>query len=421
MRVSLLQENFTRALAAAKPFTASGDGIPVCKMVRLTTDRGMLRVDTTDLEKGFSTWVGAMVEDEGGICVSHKMLNDFVRTLASDRLDLEVGPVDEEAEPGIGGSNLVLTIRSGVNDTEATFNGVAVADFPPTIETEFNQPVAVLFDPDELAGNIRRVQLAAAKDESRPVLTGICLKLDDNGYELAAADGFRLACQRGNLIEAACQTGEIAPEAEPMEDPLQVVIPARTFTAMEKLLKSTEDPVRLNIDRDNSKAQFEVGSYLVLTQMIASEFPNYEPLIPDSPTWQVQTDAKVLKGAVESAAVYAVDGSNIIRFWTEQTAIPEEERTEDGPAMAGIIRVSARTEDVGYAKREAQCAEVMGLDGEDENLGRIAFNSKYVSELLKVVEGPLVLSANNPSSPGLWTLPDDETFKYVVMPMYVQW
>lgn len=408
MRVSVLQDNLNMALVSAKPFAGSSGAIPICTMVRLITDRGMLRVDTTDLEKGFSTWIGSMVDEEGGICVSHQKLNDFVRTLKSDRLDLEVGPVNAEEEPGIGGGDLVLTIRSADGETEAVLNGVAVEDFPLLTDVEFNNPAAVLFDPDQLGVNLRRVQWAAATDDSRPVLTGISLKLGPDGYELAAADGFRLACQTGNMIE-------------PPERELPVVIPARTFTAVEKLLRTTEDPVRLNIDEDNGRAQFEIGSYLVVTQMIASKFPNYEQLIPEDVVWKAQTDAKALKGAVESAAVYAVDGGNSIRFWTEQTPIPEEDRTEDGPVTAGVIRVSARAEEVGYAKREARCTEVVGVDGDDKNIGRIAFNSKYVSDVLKVVEGPLALSANNPTSPGLWTLPDDESYKYVVMPMYVQW
>ncbi len=408
MKVSLLQDNLTKALGTAKPFASTSGTLPICTMVRLTTDRGMLRIDTTDLEKGFSTWVGAMVEEEGGICVSHKKLHDLVRTLESDRLDLEVGPVNTEGETGIVSGDLVLTIRSGVGDTEAVFNGVAVEDFPMMTDAEFDNSVPALFDPDDLAMSVRRVQLAAATDDSRPVLTGILIKFDEDGYELAAADGFRLACQSGKLID-------------PLEEPLQVIIPARTFTAVEKLVKATEDPVRLNIDANSGRVQFEIGGYLVVTQTLAGTFPNYEHLIPDDLVWKAQTDAKALKGAVESAAVYAVDGSNIIRFWTEQSAIPEEERTENGPATAGVIRVSARTEDVGYAKREARCAEVVGVEGEDETIGRIAFNSKYVSDVLKVVEGPLVLAATNSSSPGLWTLPDDERFKYVVMPMYVQW
>ena len=59
MKVSLLQENFASALVSAKPFVGSSGTIPICGMVRLTTDQGMLRIDTTDLERGFSTWVGA--------------------------------------------------------------------------------------------------------------------------------------------------------------------------------------------------------------------------------------------------------------------------------------------------------------------------------------------------------------------------
>ena len=298
------------ALVAAKPFAGGSGMIPICGTVRLTTDMGMLRVDTTDLERGFSTWVGAMVDQEGGICVSHKKLTDFVRTLPSDRLDLEVTTVDAEGEPTIDSGSMVLNIRSG--DTEATVSGLPIADFPAMVDTKLEDPKVALFDPDRLAINIRRVQMVAAKDDSRPILTGIMLKFDEDGYEMAAADGFRLAIQRGSPIEA------------PTED-LQVVISARTFTALEKLLKNTEDPVRMNIDQANNRAQFEVGKHLVIAQLMAGAYPNYSQLVPDNLPWQVQVDTKDLKGAVESAAVYAVEGSNIIRFWVEQHPTPEDE------------------------------------------------------------------------------------------------
>ena len=226
---------------------------------------------------------------------------------------------------------------------------------------------------------------------------------------MAAADGFRLALQSGSAIETP-------------EEPQKMVISARTLAALEKLLKDTEDPVRLNIDQSNSRACFEVGRHLVMAQLMGGTYPNYAQLVPDNLPWQVQVNSQDLKGAVESAAVYAVDGSNIIRFWVENTPAPENLPDDAEVNGNGLVRVSARTEEVGYAKREARCAEVSGLDGEEtENMGRIAFNFRYMRDLLKVDTGPVVLAASNPSSPGLWTFPNASGYKQVVMPMYCQW
>ena len=63
------------------------------------------------------------------------------------------------------------------------------------------------------------------------------------------------------------------------------------------------------------------------------------------------------------------------------------------------------------------------IDAQVEGDGaKIAFNSKYLTEILSVLgKGEVVLETNSPSSPGLIRPKNDESFTHVVMPMYVQW
>ena len=230
MKISVLQENLHKALVQAKPFVGASGSLPVCGMVRLTTSQGMLMVDTTDLDKAFNTRVGAMVEEEGGICVSHKTLTDFVKTMPKDRLDLEVvAPTTEEDATSMGSGNATLMVRS--TGAEATFTGWPVGDFPAFVDREIKNPLTVLFDPDELATNLRRVLPATAKDNSRPILTGISMRFHEDcyGYALAGADGFRLAIQYGSPVEMP-------------SEPLCVIIPSATLMPLLKLLKTTEAP-----------------------------------------------------------------------------------------------------------------------------------------------------------------------------------
>ena len=86
----------------------------------------------------------------------------------------------------------------------------------------------------------------------------------------------------------------------------------------------------------------------------------------------------------------------------------------DGESKGSLL-VSARAEEVGDDQGEID-AEVEGPDS------KIAFNSKYLTDVLAVVaKGKVTLETNSPSSPGLIRPVDDSEFIHVVMPMFVQW
>ena len=417
MKISVLQENLLKALVQAKPFVGASGSLPICGTVRLTTNRGMLMLDTTDLDKAFNTRIGAMVEEDGGVCVNHKTLTDFVRTLPNDRLDLEVAQAvepDGQAMVRISG-DATLIVRATA--TEATFSGHGVGDFPAIVDKELDNPVTVVFDPGELAENALRVLPVAAKDDSRPVLTGVNLRFQEEGYgyELAAADGFRLAIQYGSPVEAP-------------EEPFSFIIPTHTLAPMTKLMRATETPVRMHVDREQGLSRIEIGDCLVMCQLLNGTYPDYPRLVPDNIVWQLRMDAGDLKRMVDSAAVYAEQSGNIIRLVAtplDAVEVGASASADEDPATVGNcnVHVSAR-DDADYANRESLVAFVSGLEdveGGDSHVGRIAFNVRYLRDLLKSGAGQVILGAQNPSSPGLWTFPDVPGYKQVVMPMYCQW
>ena len=142
----------------------------------------MLRLSATNLEIAMTTWIGAMVEEEGAVTVPARVLTEFVNSLGGDRIDINM----EE------GSRL-LQIKSG--RSQANINGTDASEFPPIPTVE--DAVVARAEPGALRGAIARVAFAAATEESRPVLTGVEVKLQEGKFTMAAADGFRLAVQHG--------------------------------------------------------------------------------------------------------------------------------------------------------------------------------------------------------------------------------
>ena len=111
--------------------------------------------------------------------------------------------------------------------------------------------------------------------------------------------------------------------------------------------------------------------------------------------------------AARTAAIFARDGSNIIRL----QIIP----AGDGQPSGKVI-ISAKSEEVGDNQDEV---EPDGIEGEES---KIAFNSRYLLEVLSVLErGTVALETTTSSSPGVFKPTDSDDYIHVVMPMFVQW
>ena len=383
MRISCLQENLTRGLAVVGRAVATRATLPVTQNVLLSTDGGMLRLSATNLEISITTWIGAMVEVEGAVTVPARLLTEFVNSLGSDRIDIEI-------EPG----TRVLQIKSG--RSQANINGTDASEFPPIPTIE--DAVVAQIQPSDLRIAISRVAFAAATEESRPVLTGVEMKLREGGFTMAAADGFRLAVHHGELAQST-------PEE------MSVIIPARTMTEIHRLLGDNSEPVDIRLTPQRGQVMFRIqggDTVELVSQLLQGTFPNYDQLIPQSYTTRAILDLQETLRAARTAAIFARDGSNIVRMHVQ----PNDGDGDSG----GRLVISARSEEVGDNEDVVDVAE---LEGEE---GKIAFNSRYLLDVLGVLErGRVAIETTTSSSPGVFKPTDSDDYVHVVMPMFVQW
>ena len=387
MKLSCLQENLARGLGVVGRAVASRSTLPITQNVMLSSDQGMLRLSATNLEIAITTWIGAMIEDEGAITVPHRLVADLVNSLPSDRVDLDLRGPDPD-DPNAGGGN-VLHLSCGRSRTH--INGASADDFPPIPQVDSG--FATNIDPSVLRQGIGLVAFSAASDESRPVLTGVELKLEESSLVMAAADGFRLAVYTGQL-------------SEPVAEALKVIVPARTMNEIQRLASEQSAPVQVTLSPEKGQVMFKLEHVEVVSQLLQGNFPNYDQLIPERYETRAVMELDDLKRATQSAAVFARDGSNIVRL----EMMPQES------GEGGQLKVSARSEEVGDNLDEL---DIDQLDGED---AKIAFNVRYLMDIVNVLgRGKVALEVTNSSSPGVFRPADSDRYVHVVMPMYVQW
>ena len=382
MKITCLQENLSRGLAVVGRAVANRATLPVIHNVLLNVDQSMLKLSATNLEIAMTTWVGAKIEEEGSITVPARLLSEFVNSLPND-------PINLQLDDGSG----LLEISSG--SSKAHINITDASEFPPIPTVD--DGIAAEVDPLVLRSAITRVAFAAATEESRPVLTGVELKLDGSKFSMAAADGFRLAVHHGALLR-------------PVPEEMSVIIPARTMNELNRLISDREEPVEILMTPAKGQVMFRIrggDTVEIVSQLLQGTFPNYEQLIPQSYTTRAVMDLPTVLRAARTASIFARDGSNIIRMHL----MPAEADTEPPK-----VEISARSEEVGDNQ------DVVDLDEIEGEEGKIAFNSRYLLDVLAVLDkGKVALETTTSSSPGVFKPTDSEDYIHVVMPMFVQW
>jgi len=377
MKLSCLQENLNRGLSTVGRAVATRTTLPITNNVFLATDQSRLKLVATNLEMAISCWIGAKVEEEGAITVPARLLIEFINSLPSDRVDINLSPKTK-------------TLGLKCARFEARISGVDAKDFPPIPKIE--EGITTKVEVETLRQGISQVVFAAAMEESRPVLTGINAEFDGDLLTLAAADGFRLAVYK-------------LPVTVPVSQKTEVIIPARTLAELNRLMADQEEAIEITVNPNKSQALFRLKNTELVSQLVQGTFPNYAQLIPQSYSTRAVVDIAEFLRATKTASIFARDGSGIVRLLI----------APGGELTPGKVTISARSEEIGDDVGEIDAI----VDGEE---AKIAFNGKYLTDVLGVLREPQVaLETTNPSSPGVIRPVGVDNYVHVVMPMFVQW
>ena len=377
MRLLCLQENLNKGLSIVSRAVPSRTTLPVTQNVLITTDNGKIKLVTTNLEIAISTWVGAQIEDGGSVAVPAKLLSELVSSLPSVQIS-------------ISNSNNSTGIEINCDKFNSQVNGTNPDDFPP-IPT-VNADVVATIDSKVFQDAITRVSVAAATDESRPVLTGIKMELDGDNFTLAGADGFRLAVFKGKLLEK-------------ISEKYDFILPSRSLQEINRIIVDQDEPITFSVTPSKNQAMFKLSNVEIVTQLVQGTFPNYSQLIPESFQTRTEVPVEEFQRAAKTASVFARDGSGILRLHINS---PGNENPEK-------LSILSRSEEVGENESQIEAK----VEGEDS---KIAFNSKYLTDVLSVIkEEKVVIETTSPSSPGVIKPLGQENYIHVVMPMFVQW
>ena len=372
MQFSCLQDNISKGLANVSRAVAQRAPLPITQNVLIEAEDSKLKITATNLEIAITTWIGAQIEEEGSVTIPARMLSDFINSLPDKKVDIET-----VANP--------IGLKIHCANFDAQMNGIDPENYPPIPNISDGPKISI--SSSDFKSSLSRVRFAVATDESRPALTGVKVDIKGNEFTLASADGFRLAIETGS-----CESS--------VEEDVSVIVPGRTMNEIFSLLGTDSGMLDMTVTEQKSQALFKFGDVEVVTQLIQGNFPDYERLIPGEKGTICRVNREEILQATNAASVFARDGSGIIRMVSDDTD-------------EGSIRIMSQAEELGSNESRVNAS----IEGEET---RIAFNSKFLNEILSVLDGDEVeIETMSPSSPGVFRSAANSGYLHIIMPMFV--
>ncbi len=377
MDVSSPQDLLQRSLAQVGRAVATRTTFPVLSNVLLDADGDTLRLAATNQEIGITTWIPAQVSEPGQVTVDARLLSEFVNTLPHE-------PVRLSTETG----RFVLKVRGLGADAE--INGIDAEEFPvfPRLE---EGAFAAKVDPQVLREMIGLVEFAAASDDSRPVLAGVLIRFDEDRITMAAADGFRLAVREGELVA-------------PAPERLDIIVPARGLRELARIIADQTEPIELKVTPNRGQLIVQTSDTEFYSRLIDGTFPDFRQIVPRAFATRLEFGRDDFLAAVRRASFFARDNNDVVRI---------NARAGEDELAPGHVEVSANAAERGNSQSDVS-ASVLGPEGQ------IAFNSRYLVDVLNVLRSSRVmLGMNGANQAGVVRPLDAETYTYVIMPMVI--
>ena len=368
MKITILNENLKKGLSIISRGISSRPQLPILSGVLIKADGDGVYLVSTDLEISFWLKVGAKVEEQGELVMPAKLFTDLV-------LSLPAGPVSLESE------NYVLKIMAGSVKSEIV--GQSAEDFPVVPRMKVEQ---LTIGAGEFREVVDKVSVSAAREDTRPVLTGLLWNLEGEEMVVVATDGYRLSVD------------SLRPQIKGKSLEGKMILPSRSLMEVAKVLNEVgEDKLRVEFDKENQQVIFGLKEMEIASRLIAGEFPPYQQIMPNTYKTRVEIERIELLEAVKRAKLFARDNANIVKLSVE----------------GSNLVVVAESSQLGKNKTEI---EVL-TEGDSVT---VAFNANYLLDYLSVCRDEKIYwETEGELKPGVFKT-SDKNWLQVVMPVRVQ-
>jgi DNA polymerase-3 subunit beta len=341
--------------------------LPILSNVLIENINNKIRFTATDLEIQITTTIdiGSGNGQNTSITVGGKKLQEILRVLP-DQSKINIDIKENKAQ-----------IKT--NKSRFSLQTLPAQDFPK-LNNQLENAKKIVLPQNKLKALLFSVQYAMAQQDVRYYLNGVLLIIEGNKLKVVATDGHRLAYNAG-IIEGDFEKQEI-------------ILPRKAISELSKLLVDTDESIELEFSQQQLKAFF--SGITLITKVIDGKFPDYERVIPNYNN-RLEINRIQIQQALQRAAILSNEKFRGVRFvLTEKN----------------LSIISSNSE-----QEEAQEEIETVYHGDALDIG---FNVNYLLDGLNNINSDAaIFSFGDSNSSILITTPNNQEFRYVVMPMRI--
>lgn len=348
MKIRILKDELNDSIQHVSKAISSRTTIPILNGIKIDVNFQGVTLTASDTDISIQSFIPAEddkqtiveVERMGSVVLPAKFFIEMIKKLPSEYIEIDVQ------------AQFQTLIRAGSTDIQMV--GLDPEEFPvlPTIEE--NQIISI--PGDLLKTMIKQTVFSISTNESTPILTGVLWNLVGNELRFTATDRHRLASRISNIdVEAEARIQNI-------------VIAGKTLNELSKIIPDQNAMVDIVVS--DNQVLFKIGQVLFFTRILDGVYPDTSKIIPNNYKTELVVDTKKLTEAIDRAYLLSrEEKTNIVLLLTKED---------------GSIEVSSSSSQLGKVTEQLTVRENRG-----EPL-RITFNSKYMLDVLKVVESEYI-------------------------------
>ena len=364
VKKNILLENLLNTSKAI----SSRNLIPILTGIKFDLKEEGLYLSASDSDISIRTFIKrddiTEIIETGSIVISGKYIVEIIRKLPDSDISIEV----------VDGFNMIVQ----TNGSEFNLNGIDPNEFRNLDLEETKNPIVI--NTVTFKNIVNQTFFCTSLSETRPLLTGINFKLNDDILEIIATDSYRLARKQIELKDK-------------YENDFNIVIPSKNLVELARMLDDDKENINLHIF--SNKVLFKYKNIVFLSRLISGTYPVSSNIIPTEFKVDIECNYNDLYDMIDRASLLTSD---------------KEKNTIKLTLKNKELMISSNSPEIGKVE------EKISIDNSGEIA--ISFSSKYMLEAIKSFNSDKVhILMNNDNSPIIVKSDDEKTLVQLVLPI----
>lgn len=367
MNIKIDREALLKPLSSVSGIVERRHTLPILTNLLLEAKQNMLTLTATDLEMQISLSLVAEPSADIATTVSARKMLDICRSLP-DQSQITLEITDSRMQIKAGKSRFNLQT-------------LPAADYPLMAKAGGDTSLTLTLAQNQLKRLLRQVEYAMAQQDIRYYLNGLLFEVNGNRLNVVGTDGHRLSFT--------------STELEKYYEKQELILPRKTILELIKLLDDSDDEVAIEVSAN--QAHFAFSGIRLISKVIDGKFPDYTRVIPTGYQNTFEINRQSLLLAMQRASILSNEKYRGIRMVLSKDS---------------LRLISNNSE-------QEEAEEELEINYSRDPLD-IGFNVTYMIDVLtNVANDSVTFAFNDANSSCLVTIPGDENYKYVVMPMRI--